>query len=206
MSPWLAVIIITVLAVISPGPDFAMVTRLSYARGRRAGLACALGIACGVQVHVLYSVLGVTVLMARLPWLFTVMKWAGAAYLVYLGTQALTSQPASARPDATSQRLSLLTAWRTGLLTNALNPKTMLFVVATYTQVVNADSSPASSFAYGAFMSASHWLWFSLVALFFSTATLRAWMLRQQRRIDRLIGVALIGLGASLVLSAVSPG
>lgn len=200
MGELLAVALITVLAVISPGADFAMVTRSSYAFGRRSGLMAALGIACGVQVHVMYTVLGVAVLISQSPGLFMVMKGVGAGYLIYLGYRSLrnTAPVALEGADGALGRGSI-GAFASGFLTNALNPKTMLFVVSAYSQVVQPGSSLGLNFAYGAFMSLAHWLWFSLVALFFSREALRQAMLRRQRAVDRVIGVALIGLGVAVV-------
>lgn len=204
MNELIAVAVFTVLAVISPGADFAMVTRSSYAQGRKAGLAAAVGIALGVQVHVLYTVLGIAVIISQSPALFMAMKVLGAGYLIYLGYQSLTNTK-RIHLDDVGQRQSWgsLRALRTGLFTNALNPKTMLFVISAYTQVVQPGSSLAQDFAYGAFMSFAHWLWFSLVAVFFSSAALRLAMIERQRVVDRLIGVALIGLGVTVLVAGV---
>lgn len=200
MGELLAVALITVLAVISPGADFAMVTRSSYAFGRRSGLMAALGIACGVQVHVMYTVLGVAVLISQSPGLFMVMKGVGAGYLIYLGYRSLrNTAPVALEGAEGAVGRGSLGAFASGFLTNALNPKTMLFVVSAYSQVVQPGSSLGLNFAYGAFMSLAHWLWFSLVALFFSREALRQAMLRRQRAVDRVIGVALIGLGVAVV-------
>jgi len=198
----LAVALFTLLAVISPGADFAMVTRSSYAQGRKAGLAAAAGIALGVQVHVLYTVLGIAVIISQSPVLFLAMKVLGAGYLIYLGYQSLTNTTRislEGQPSATG----LLAAMRTGFLTNALNPKTMLFVVSAYTQVVQPGTPLGLDFAYGAFMSFAHWVWFSLVAVFFSSAGLRKAMIERQVVVDRVIGVALIGLGLAVVVAGV---
>ncbi|WP_411562190.1 LysE family translocator [Pseudomonas shirazensis] len=204
MNELIAVAVFTVLAVISPGADFAMVTRSSYAQGRKAGLAAAVGIALGVQVHVLYTVLGIAVIISQSPALFMAMKVLGAGYLIYLGYQSLTNTK-RIHLDDVGQRQSWgsLRALRTGFFTNALNPKTMLFVISAYTQVVQPGSSLAQDFAYGAFMSFAHWLWFSLVAVFFSSAALRLAMIERQRVVDRLIGVALIGLGVTVLVAGV---
>jgi len=200
----IAVALFTVLAVISPGADFAMVTRSSYAQGRRAGLAAALGIALGVQVHVLYTVLGIAVLISQSPLLFLVMKVVGAGYLIYLGYKSLTNSVRIGLEGIVQGRqASVWQALRTGFLTNALNPKTLLFVVSAYTQVVRSGSPLALDFAYGAFMSFAHWLWFSLVAVFFSSAALRKAMIERQVVVDRVIGVALIGLGLTVVVAGV---
>jgi threonine/homoserine/homoserine lactone efflux protein len=197
-----AIALFTLLAVVSPGADFAMVTRSSYAQGRKAGLAAAVGIALGVQVHVLYTVLGIAVVISQSPALFLAMKMLGAGYLIYLGYQSLTSTTRISL-DGQESAVGLLAALRTGFLTNALNPKTMLFVISAYTQVVQPGSPLALDFAYGAFMSLAHWAWFSLVAVFFSSAGLRKVMIERQRLVDRLIGVALIGLGLAVAVSGV---
>jgi RhtB (resistance to homoserine/threonine) family protein len=200
----IAVAVFTVLAVISPGADFAMVTRSSYAQGRKAGLAAAVGIALGVQVHVLYTVLGIAVIISQSPALFMAMKVLGAGYLIYLGYQSLTNTKRIRLDDVgQGQGRGSLRALRTGFFTNALNPKTMLFVISAYTQVVQPGSSLAQDFAYGAFMSIAHWLWFSLVAVFFSSAALRLAMIERQRVVDRLIGVALISLGLTVLVAGV---
>ena len=204
MNELIAVALFTVLAVISPGADFAMVTRSSYAFGRRAGLSAALGIALGVQVHVLYTVLGIALIISQTPSLFLAMKVLGAGYLIYLGYKSLTNTTRISLEGGTaSSQLGVFAAFRSGFLTNALNPKTMLFVVSAYTQVVQPGSSLATSLGYGLFMSVAHWLWFSLVALFFSSASLRRVMLDRQLLVDRVIGVALIGLGLAVVLANV---
>lgn len=204
MTELIAVALFTVLAVISPGADFAMVTRSSYAQGRKAGLAAAVGIALGVQVHVLYTVLGIAVIISQSPTLFLCMKVVGAGYLVYLGYKSLTNT-ARISLDGIDRHTgaSLAAALRTGFLTNALNPKTMLFVISAYTQVLQPGSPLALDFAYGAFMSFAHWLWFSLVAVFFSSTALRKAMIERQRLVDRVIGLALIGLGLAVAVTGV---
>lgn len=203
MNEILAVALITILAVISPGPDFAMVTRNSYAYGRRSGLVSAVGVAFGVQVHVFYTVFGNAVVISHSPVLFLAMKFFGAGYLIYIGYQSLTNKSRVTLDLSSGGQLSLWSAFRHGFLTNALNPKTMLFVVSSYTQVVKPGSPFSVDLAYGAFMSFAHLAWFSLVAIFFSSAVLRKAMLEKQRIVDRVIGTALISLGLSLMLTVV---
>ncbi|ALS59038.1 LysE family translocator [Pandoraea norimbergensis] len=208
MQELLAVMTITVLAVISPGADFAMVTRASWQHGRRAGLWAALGIAAGVQVHVFYTLVGVGLLMTRLPWLFSAVKWVGAGYLIYIGWRTLRDRSPVAdatqesKPGGTAQEAhSHWRAFRTGFFTNTLNPKTTLFVVSTFTQVVHAGTGWKVGLAYGAFMSLAHWAWFSLVALGFSAGWMRAAMVRRQHAVRRTIGGALMALGGLLALA-----
>lgn len=198
MAELIAVAVITMLAVISPGADFAMVTRNSYLYGRRTGLLAASGIALGVQVHVMYTMLGVGLLIASSPKLYFAIKIIGAMYLIYVGYQTFTTRPAVDKNDGKGGQLRAWTALRTGFMTNAFNPKTTLFVVSTYTQVVQVDTSLVTQFAYGIFMSVAHLLWFSLVALFFSDQRLRNAMLDRQIILNRFIGSVLVALGVSL--------
>ena len=97
--------------------------------------------------------------------------------------------------------LTRLGALRTGFLTNALNPKTTLFVVSTFTQVVGPDTALWQQVGYGLFMSLAHLGWFGLVAMFFSHERLRAAMLRWQKVLNRTIGSVLVGLGVTLGLA-----
>ena len=204
MTELFAVALFTLLAVVSPGADFAMVTRSSYAQGRMAGLAAAMGLALGVQVHVLYTVLGIAVLISQSPSLFLIMKALGAGYLFYLGYRSFTNIQRINLDQPAATAGSLLQALRTGFLTNCLNPKTMLFVISAFSQVVQPGSPLWLNFAYGAFMSVAHWAWFSLVAVFFSSPVLRRAMIERQRMADQLIGVALMGLGVAVAVSGVA--
>ncbi|MDW5417194.1 MULTISPECIES: LysE family translocator [unclassified Iodobacter] len=201
MNEIFAVALITILAVISPGADFAMVTRNSYLYGRKAGLLAALGIALGVQIHVMYTMLGVGLIISQSPALFTVIKIAGAIYLIYIGYKTFTSKSKLDIDLSADSALSPLSALRNGFLTNVLNPKTTLFVVSTYTQVVNPSTPLTQQIGYGLFMSLAHGIWFSLVALFFSHQTLRSAMINGQSVLNKIIGSALLGLGVSLAFA-----
>ena len=200
MSEIISVALITLLAVISPGADFAMVTRNSYLYGRASGLLTTLGIGLGVQVHVFYTMIGVGLLIATSPSLFAALKIFGAAYLIFVGYQTFISQPIAVENAASTS-----TPWQSikvGFFTNALNPKTTLFVLSTYAQIVSPSTPLWQQYAYGLFMSVAHWLWFALVCIFFSNPVLRSKMLNHQKAINRAIGMALTALGGLLALAA----
>ncbi|OQS32429.1 lysine transporter LysE [Chromobacterium haemolyticum] len=200
MNELLTVALLTLLAVISPGADFAVITRNSLQYGRGHGLLGAFGIALGVQFHVLCSLLGVSLLLSRTPWLLAGFKLLGAAYLLYIGYRTFVQPPLAAGPAERDRRQSAWAALRAGLLCNALNPKTSLFVLSLFSQAVNADTPLSLRAGYGLFISAAHLAWFALVALLFTQPRLHAGMLRRQRGLNRIIGCALIGLGTALAL------
>lgn len=204
MTELLAVVTITVLAVISPGADFAMVTRNSLALSRRAGLLTAMGIGLGVLVHVGYTMLGVGLLIKQSLWLFNAIKLAGAAYLIYLGVNLLAARPREVGHASGLIPLSDFGALRTGFFTNVLNPKTTVFIVSVFIQVIQPTTPLAVQAGYGAFISLAHVAWFAAVALFFSADTVRARLLAVRHWVDRAFGGLLTAFGVFLAASTQS--
>jgi len=197
--------VITVLAVISPGPDFAVTTRNSLLHGRRSGLATAAGIASGVSVHIVYTLLGLGYLMAEAVWLLEAMRYAGAAYLIWLGIAAFRSRKTG---EATSEDLSLISqrsdwyAFRNGFVCNALNPKTALFFIALFTQVVDPATPAIIQIGLGVFIAAAHFLWFAVVALLLTHVRFKEIFERAKDWIERVVGLCLLGLGAKLAFGS----
>lgn len=204
MTELLAVITITILAAISPGPDFAMVTRNSLLLSRRAGILTALGIGAGVCVHVAYTLLGVGLVIQQSILLFGVLKLVGAAYLIWLGMRMLCTKPAGVVASAKIAALSDLGALRMGFLTNALNPKTTVFVVSLFMQVVEPTTALSVQIGYGVFIAVAHVIWFALVAVFFSSGTMQLRLLDLRHWIDRAFGALLVGFGALLATTSLA--
>lgn len=201
MTEWLAVVTITIFAVISPGPDFAMVSRNALLVERRVGLLTALGISQGVFVHVGYTLLGIGLLIKQSPALYEILKLVGAAYLIWLGVRMLQSSPYPSHLEEDKPVYKNWKALRIGFLTNALNPKTTIFVVSLFLQVVNPKTPLTMQIAYGAFIAGAHLVWFALVALFFSHPKIQQNLLASRKWIDRAFGIALIGFGIGLAFA-----
>lgn len=200
MTELIAVITITLLAIISPGPDFAMVTRNSLLLSRRAGVLTALGIGLGVLVHVTYTLVGVGLLIQQSLWLFNTIKLVGALYLIYLGVKMLRAKPSGVAAAGTLAPLSDLAALRTGFLANVLNPKTTIFIVSLFMQVVRPDTPLALQVGYGGFIAVAHVLWFALVAMCFSAGAVRERLLAVRHWVDRVFGGLLVGFGVVLAV------
>lgn len=201
MTEWIVVVTITLLAVISPGPDFAMVTRNSLMLSRRSGVLTACGIGLGVTVHVSYTLLGVGLLIRQSPWLFNAVKLIGAIYLIYLGAKMLMTKSGGVQADSRVAALSDFAALRTGFLTHALNPKTTVFIVSLFMQAVRPDTPLIVQLGYGAFIAAAHAGWFSLVAMCFSATAVRDRLLSLRHWIDRTFGCLLVGFGVALAIA-----
>ncbi|TSC58281.1 MAG: transport-related LysE family membrane protein [Candidatus Peregrinibacteria bacterium Greene0416_19] len=203
MSTFLTVALIHFLAVASPGPDFAVVTRNSLTRSRRSGILTGIGCGLGILVHVAYCILGLGLIIARSIVLFNVIKLVGAAYLIFIGWKALTSK--AVRHDDVLQReradLSPLQAFRMGFLVNVLNPKATLFMLALFTQVINPATPIVMQALYGLYMGLATAAWFAGVSSVFSLRTIRDRCSSIQTALERVMGAVLIGLGLKVALA-----
>ena len=204
-TEFLTVALIHLLAVASPGPDFAVVVRESVTHGRRAGTWTALGVGCGIFIHVTYSLLGIGLIVSQSIMLFNVLKWAAAAYLFYIGIKALRARPA---PAGAEQALleqvdrSSRGAFVSGFVTNGLNPKATLFFLSLFTVVINPHTPLAIQAGYGLYLACATAVWFSFVALLFSQQRVRAGFARMGHWFDRLMGAVLVGLGIKLAFTS----
>jgi threonine/homoserine/homoserine lactone efflux protein len=138
---WLFITTAIVL-VLTPGQDTFFILGRSLASGRSAGIAAALGITAGSIVHTLLAALGLSALLATSPYAFMAVKFAGAAYLVYIGVRALLAR-GNGVPDAdpATSGDGRWSAFRQGIVTNLLNPKVALFFLALMPQFISADST-----------------------------------------------------------------
>ncbi|MCB2255480.1 LysE family transporter [Pseudomonas chlororaphis] len=206
LGEFLALATIHFLAVVAPGPDFAVTIRQSVRFGRVVGLCTAIGIGAGISVHVLYTLLGVGALMHTTPWLLSVAKVVGGAYILYLGVSLLRSKPktsleGSEGDEDAAPRQTLPRAFMTGFLTNATNPKATLFFLAIFTTVISASTPLKVQALYGVWMCFINALWFVIVALFFSSPRVRLLFMRMGHWFERTMGVILILFAGRLILS-----
>lgn len=196
------VVVVHLLAVASPGPDFAIVVRQSVKGGRWQGMWCALGIALGIALHMLYCLLGVGLVLSQSPSLSLGLKILAAAYLGYIGIKALMAKPATAQvlePVSAAPGQAVLS----GFLTNGLNPKATLFFVALFGAVIDPNTSFSIQLSYAAYLVVATGLWFCLMANLFSLSKVRTWFLRMGYWFDRIMGGVLIALALKMLFDGV---
>ncbi|MDB6094396.1 MAG: rhtC [Verrucomicrobia bacterium] len=205
---FLAVAVAHFLAVASPGPDFAIVLRQSLSFGRRTAVWTAIGIGTGILLHVTYSLFGLGLLIRSSPLCFNILKYAGAAYIAWLGIQALRAKPPAtteaSNTPASAGAPGAGAAFLTGFLTNALNPKVTLFFISLFVIIVNPLTPKWVQAGYGLWMSLATMAWFSLVAVVFTREGVRRRFLRSGPWIDRVLGVVFLAFAAGLVLSSLT--
>jgi RhtB (resistance to homoserine/threonine) family protein len=193
---------------LTPGPDVLYIVTHSLRSGARAGIIAGLGITAGCFVHIFAAAVGVSALLATSAMAFTVLKWMGAAYLLWIGVKILFSRRPQLTTDlravaASEPQRPLKTIFIGGFWTNVLNPKVAIFFLAFVPQFIAPDAaSPALAFALLGVL-------FNLNAIPVNTgwALVAAWMARRdavQRGmhwLDRAAGVMFIGFGIKLALT-----
>lgn len=194
------------LAVMSPGPDFAMVTRQTLAYGRGAGVWTALGIGSGITFHVGWGMFGLGWVIEQFPPFLEALRYAGAAFLLYMGSQALRAQPlqqnngngGKAGPGDWSKNFGI------GMLTNLLNPKAFMFFVALCSAVITTATPVGLRVALGLWMVVTTAGWFSFVSVTLGHPQIRERLLRCSHWIDRGMGVILLALGAGMIAAGLT--
>ncbi|RDV24141.1 LysE family translocator [Alteromonas aestuariivivens] len=203
LSEFVTIALVHLVAVASPGPDFAVVLRNSIAYGRQTAIYTSLGIGVGILLHVAYSLVGLSVLIQSTPWLFTTFSFLAAGYLVYLAIGALKSQPGSVTSAPEEHRLGTLShqkAFWSGFLTNGLNPKATLFFLSLFTAIISTETPFPIKLAYGIYLSIATAAWFCLLSYLLSTSKVANLIGKNGYWLDRAMGVILLGLAAKLVL------
>ena len=201
MAEIIAVSTIAIFMAMLPGADFVMVTRTSIYNGRFAGLYMSLGMCLSVCIHASYSIAGLAVVIANSPWLFSAIKYLGAAYLIYIAWQLLTTRESLNKDQSSSTtQMSAFVALRLGFTCNILNPKTSIFFLSIFTQVVSIDTPIIMQISYGLIIVLAHFIWYSGVALLLSHPSILPRFNRQKQKVDKVAGFVLMLIAIKLSL------
>ncbi|KZN12171.1 LysE family translocator [Marinomonas sp. TW1] len=202
---WLPFLLAISVLTMSPGVDTILVMRNAALGGWRLGFLTSLGICMGLFAHATVSALGLSVILLGSAGLFTAFKLLGAAYLVYLGVQALRSAANPVGLSFSTKGNQSVNAWgsfRQGILSNVLNPKPIIFYMAFLPQFIDPTHS---ALAQSLFMASLHFIiamvWQMFLALMIHKA--RVWLARPKvaQVMDGLTGVLLVSFGVKLALS-----
>jgi threonine/homoserine/homoserine lactone efflux protein len=193
-----------VLLNLAPGQDTFYILGSSIARGRRIGIASALGISAGCIVHTLAAALGLSAILATSATAFTVVKLAGAAYLIYLGVRALIGPADAPSATAAAGTTGAALAFRRGVLTNVMNPKVALFFLALLPQFIDpaSETKVAAFIALGLTFVATGTVWCLVLAL--AAARVRGFFAGHPRafvHMSRAVGAVFVLLGVRLAVS-----
>lgn len=197
------------LAVASPGPDFAIILKQSIRYDRRTAIFTSLGIAAGIMVHVTYSLVGIGLLIAGDERLFSLLKYLAASYFCYVAWGGLNAQ----KPIRSERNESVINiksnrdfpsskkAFFTGFLINGLNVKATLFFVSLFSVVIMPTTPVAIKLSYGLYMTVATAAWFVFLSYLLTHARVRYFLQVKGYLLDRTMGVVLLLLAIQLVLS-----
>lgn len=200
---WMGFFTAALLLNLSPGPDMAFILSQAAKGGRRRGLAAMLGIWSGAMCHVLLAALGLSAVLVASAMAFTLVKWLGAAYLIWLGLQALLSSSSGLSATEVYQA-SGGQVWRKGVLVSLMNPKVAVFFLAFLPQFVVPGSGPVAAqllllgtliiLIAGFVELPLVYLGARLASLLRARPSIGQWL-------DRAMGGVLVGLGIRLAMS-----
>ena len=189
--------------ILAPGPDMLYVITRGMTLGRRAGMLSAVGVIFGILVHTTAAAFGLTLILQTSTLAFLIVKYLGAAYLIYLGVKAWREKSTFRLPSSTLD-VSLRRVFWQGVLSNVLNPKIAIFFLAFLPQFVEKGSSHVSIQMMALGLTFAFFGLCFLLAVGYSSGTLGGWLARRPHHaqfLGRLAGGILIGLGIRLALT-----
>ncbi|MBY0462495.1 MAG: LysE family transporter [Alphaproteobacteria bacterium] len=199
---WLSVTVIAGVAIISPGPGFAVVVRNSLSYGREAGIATALGNALGDMAHVALNLLGIGLLIANSSGTLSTIRLLGALYLFWLGVKGVLSKPRLKNDfENMTKPTNRLRAFYDGFLATLSNPKVFIFVFALFSVIISTETPFYHKVMYGGWIGVLSLCWFTIVALFFTDTRFVNKFQDYRHWLERGTGLILIAFSISLLLS-----
>lgn len=197
---WLSFVVICILGALSPGPSLTVVVKNTISGGYKNGSATAISHGLGVTLYALLSVTGIGIVIAESPALFNLIKYAGAAFLLYLGIKGLMSKKSAVViTDTTNQHSKMVSGWRDGFLVAFLNPKLAIFFIALFSQFVQPDASWQHQVILVATVGIMDTLWYLAVAFFISREAILTRLHRNSHIVDRVTGSVLVLLAIRVV-------
>ncbi|GGP56136.1 lysine transporter LysE [Shewanella algicola] len=207
--------VIHIVALMSPGPDFAIVVKMATQQTRLTAVYCALGIAAAILVHTLLSLLGISVMIQQSPVAYIVVQLVGSGYLAWMGFGALTSafkalklkrQPATVMtsPVDNVAQMSSVKGFKIGLYTNLLNPKALIFFITLFTVLITPQVSFTTKTAAAILLFSLSFIWFGLLALVLSKPRIQQKLLAANTIIDLLVGIIFIAVAVTITSNIAS--
>ena len=198
MTEFLTVVVLHLFAVISPGPDFALISRQSIRYGRKIAIWSAAGIGMGILFHSLLAISGIIIVISANELYFSLVKFICSGYLMYLGISSIINS--SSFQEIDENGLGKTGGFATGLITNITNIKAFLFFTTLFGVVL--DTKATFNLAiYGLYMAAATFVWFSFVAYTFTSDIFRAKFGNMYFYIEKTLGVILILIALRVALS-----
>ena len=197
----LSLLVVDLLAAISPGPNFVLVTQVAIHRSRRYAAAVVLGLVTANLIWCFAVLLGISTLFKLAPWLYGAIKFTGGAYLIYLGVSLWRSNGDKPTDTESPVQNRLGAAYFRGLLTNLSNPKSVVYFGSIFALFMSPGTPLWVEAAAVGIVLFDTVLWYGAVAALFSSAAVQRFYARVRRPINRVAGAVMVGFGGRLMLA-----
>ncbi|WP_153913714.1 LysE family translocator [Shewanella sp. TC10] len=219
--------VIHCLALISPGPDFAIIVKTSTQQNRQTALMCAIGISVAILIHSLLSLLGISLMIQQSEIAYLAVQIIGVSYLAYMGFGAirsvLTSNDLQPIKDHTEESLTVKTqkaekpvtsqyhqlikpvkGFQLGLYTNLLNPKALIFFITIFTVLVTPQVTIETKIAAASLLFALSLIWFCFLAIILTKPVIQQRMAKGSKAIDAVTGVIFMGVAITILINLIN--
>ena len=199
---WLSFVVICIMGALSPGPSLALVIKNTLAGGTSQGYAPAISHGLGVAIYAAITATGIALIIVQSPLIFSIIQYAGAAFLLYLGIKSLLSKKDNEvfSEDNTGNK-SQVNGWRDGFLIAFLNPKLAIFFLALFSQFLGEEASSEQKMIMTATVGSIDALWYCLVTFTLSRGNIIGKLRENSHIVDKVTGSFLILLAARIVIS-----
>ena len=200
MNEFLTVVLLHLFAVMSPGPDYVLVTRQSIRYGTRVALWSSGGIGIGILFHSLLAVTGILFFIASNDFYLFFLKLICSAYLLYLGITSIINTSNFDQNRVKDNKWSNANGFFAGLLTNITNVKALLFFITLFGVVLDSQSQ-GNLILYGIYMAFATFVWFSLVSYIFTSDIFKLQFFKFFKFFEKFLGVVLVIIALQLVVN-----
>jgi len=200
-SEFLIVAMIQAMAMISPGPDLTIVLNNSLSKGLKAGVLTGLGVSLGASIHMFYTAWGLGNILKQSPLLFEIIKYSGTIFLLYLGSKLFLSTSTGAKENLTKRENKM--PFITGLLTNLLNPKAILFTISFFSNAISPNTSINTKYYYCLQIGLIGFFWFFIVSKLFSIKKIQNLYQKFHSIFNKCFGLILFSIAIKIILEEV---
>ncbi|WP_426359787.1 LysE family translocator [Pseudocolwellia sp. HL-MZ19] len=199
---WLSFVVICILGALSPGPSLALVIKNAVNGGVAKGYATAISHGLGVALYAAITATGVAVVIVNTPFLFSLIQYAGAAFLLFLGVKSLLSKKSKLIPSEEGVVVTNnINGWRDGFLIAFLNPKLAIFFIALFSQFLNSDSGIEQKVIMTVTVGTLDALWYCFVTFLISKGNIINKLKENSYIVDKVTGCFLIALAVRVVVN-----
>ena len=201
-NQFIIIFIAHLFAVISPGQDFALISRQAFLYGRNIAIISSLGIAFGILFHIIYCILGINIFLSNHKSFYLIFKYLCSFYLFYLGVISFFYNQKKIEKIDNNKKNSkngYLEAFKTGFITNVLNVKASLFFISIYA-LIDINTPKIIQVFYGLWMSVVTGVWFILVSLFLTNKGISKYTKTYNNLINKAMGLTLIYIAIKIFL------